>query len=178
MEYGQKHRILYQPNVIIGRGSDGDWVDNYDQPQLDLQEPHTALEGFGAISEYIESALERFEDSADVQAGLVAVQLLHHYAGEFGELPEPLLRDMATAVLHHPNPSKELYLLANDAHPTIAGAIKAMMQARMLLRQRYPYSAEDIFSDKHLIAYVDATADQGAAAVVFDALLHEIKPLP
>ena len=123
MEYGQKHRLLHQPNVIIGRGSDGDWVNDYNQPQLDLQESHTALEGFDAIAEYIESALEKFEDSADVQAGLVAIKLLHHYAEEFGELPEPLLWDMAMAVLQSSQPSEYLYLLALDSLPTIAGAL-------------------------------------------------------
>ncbi len=137
MEYGQRNIPLQAPNAIIGRGLDGDWVNNYDQPQLDLQEPYTALEGFGAISEYIETALERFEDSADVQAGLVAVQLLHHYAEEFGELPEPLLWDMVQAVLHHPHPTHELYLLAIDAHPTIAGALKGIMQERLRTRQQY-----------------------------------------
>ncbi|MGE5298507.1 MAG: hypothetical protein ACM3KF_00510 [Acidobacteriota bacterium] len=161
MEYGQKHRLLHQPNVIIGRGSDGDWVNNYDQPQLDLQEPHTALEGFGAISEYIESALERFEDSTDVQAGLVAVQLLHHYAAEFGELPEPLLWDMAMAVLHSSQPSEYLYLLALDAHPTIAGALQGIMQGRI----RHYSSILAMTHDKHLMAYLEATNQVSPAAL-------------
>ena len=161
MEYGQKHRLLHQPNVIIGRGSDGDWVNDYNQPQLDLQESHTALEGFDAIAEYIESALEKFEDSTDVQAGLVAIQLLHHYAAEFGELPEPLLRDMAMAVLHSPQPSGYLYLLALDAHPTIAGALQGIMQGRI----RHYSSILAMTRDKHLMAYLEATNQVSPAAL-------------
>jgi hypothetical protein len=128
MEYGQRHLPLRQPNVIIGRGSDGDWVNDYNQPQLDLQESHTALEGFDAIAEYIESALEKFEDSADVQAGLVAIKLLHHYAEEFGELPEPLLWDMAMAVLQSSQPSEYIYQIMRGiktASPALAKQINA-----------------------------------------------------
>ena len=161
MEYGQRNIPLQAPNAIIGRGLDGDWVNNYDQPQLDLQEPYTALEGFGAISEYIESALERFEDSTDVQAGLVAIQLLHHYAAEFGELPEPLLWDMAMAVLQSSQPSEYLYLLALDAHPTIAGALKGIMQGRI----RHYSSILAMTHDKHLMAYLEATNQDSPAAL-------------
>ena len=161
MEYGQRHLSLRQPNVIIGRGSDGDWVNGYNQPELDLQESHTALEGFDAIAEYIESALEKFEDSADVQAGLVAIKLLHHYAEEFGELPEPLLWDMAMAVLQSSQPSEYLYLLALDSHPTIAGALKGIMQARA----RHHTSIHSIASDGHLMAYLGATDQDSPAAL-------------
>ena len=161
MEYGQSNLPLRQPNVIIGRGSDGDWVNDYNQPQLDLQESHTALEGFDAIAEYIESALEKFEDSADVQAGLVAIKLLHHYAEEFGELPEPLLWDMAMAVLQSSQPSEYLYLLALDSHPTIAGALRGIMQGRI----RHYSSILAMTQDKHLMAYLEATNQDSPAAL-------------
>ena len=143
---------LSAPNVIIGRSDKGDWVEKFDAPTVTFSENETVLEGNDAIAEYAESAFERYEDNQDLQAGLVAVQIMHNYAKQHGDTTPAVRDEMVAALMAEKHPNSYMYILALDAHPAIAASIRDIMAARSIEHT----TMEAVADDQHLMAYLEA----------------------
>lgn len=159
MKYGEiqysEVRDLHQPNMVVGRSKTGDWVDRFDEPQATIAEDEVVLEGYDAIAGYAESAFERCEDNGDIQAGLVAVQILHHYRERFGDTTDAIHDDLIGQLLSDRRPSSYKFILAIDAHPAIAAKLESIMRERASRQD----SVWAIAHDRHLVAYLEAGSE-------------------
>ncbi len=162
MQYGElqyrESRMLEQPNVLIGRSHSGDWIDQFDQRRTTENGEAIPIEGEDAIGQYLESCLERFEGNGDIQAGLVALQLWHHYH-ERWDTPAPSVEnEIITSLLEYRSRNiadlSYLHLLATEISPETSTAIRALMAQRLAGHT----SIEDTANDRHLMAYLEATA--------------------
>ncbi len=179
MKYGElqyrESRTLEQPNIIIGRSHSGDWIDQFDQPRTAEDEGTVPIEGEDALAEYLESCLERFEKNEDIQAGLVALQLWHHYRERWGKPSPTIESEIVTSLLeyrsHNVANLSYLHLLANEISRETSLAIRSLMIQRLA---GYA-SINDLTRDRHFMAYLEATASDeslNSAVEQLQALRH------
>ena len=118
-----------------------------------LEQGNELLVGFEAIDEYVESALERYEDESDVYAGITAVSLIDRFSGHFPPLPHELTGVIAKQVCGSDN--YEDYLGVLDA----GDIMKAQVHSIMTQFIQSFASPEAALRSNKVTAYIRANTD-------------------
>lgn len=163
MEYGtRKYREKQQlaiPNIIIDRDNVGDYFVKSNAEELDpWHDSSESIVGDDEIAAYVESALERFENDNDVQAGLIAITILHQFASRYGEVPAEICHTISEKVLEIATHTDSLlFTIALESHPVIASDIRHYMHTLAVGHSSFSTAA----SDPRIRNYLSALTGEG-----------------
>lgn len=146
-----------RPMLLIERSRDGDVIAKYyksiDAPsgfdELAAYSDYEAVSGWAEIDTYVDSALELFEDTRDLRAGLVATSIIQYYDDHFPPLPVIAYDDLITLLLKSADPIDHLIAIE-------AGGKLAALHTATLTQYICSLRLKDAYSDPVATAYAEA----------------------